>query len=109
MWKAVRELFGDAFGDRLRYKVPLANPPVKDTIQCVNWALRNDLVKFNPAERNVYQSLQAAKADKYGDLDKSSDYKEGRVKTHDADTARYALWEIYGRMYPGNRNNYWIV
>ena len=109
MWKAVRELFGDAFGDRLRYKVPLANPPVKDTIQCVNWALRNDLVKFNHAERNVYQSLQAAKADKYGDLDKSSDYKEGRVKTHDADTARYALWEIYGRMYPGNRNNYWIV
>jgi hypothetical protein len=109
MWSAVKEIFSKAFGDRLRYRVPQQNPSVKDTVQCVNWALRNDLVRFDTKERNVFQSLSAAKLDKYGDIDKSGDNKPSGAKSHETDTARYFLWEIYGRMYPGNRNQYWIV
>jgi hypothetical protein len=109
MWSAVKEIFSKAFGDRLRYRVPQQNPSVKDTVQCVNWALRNDLVRFDSKERNVFQSLSAAKLDKYGDIDKSGDNKPSGAKSHETDTARYFLWEIYGRMYPGNRNSYWIV
>jgi hypothetical protein len=109
MWSAVKDIFSKAFGDRLRYRVPQQNPSVKDTVQCVNWALRNDLVRFDSKERNVFQSLSAAKLDKYGDIDKSGDNKPSGAKSHETDTARYFLWEIYGRMYPGNRNSYWIV
>lgn len=109
MWSAVKDIFSKAFGERLRYRVPQQNPSVKDTVQCVNWALRNDLVRFDPSERNVFQSLSAAKLDKYGDIDKSGDNKPSGAKSHETDTARYILWEIYGRMYPGNRNSYWIV
>jgi hypothetical protein len=47
MWSAVKDIFSKAFGDRLRYRVPQQNPSVKDTVQCVNWALRNDLVRFD--------------------------------------------------------------
>jgi hypothetical protein len=57
------------------------------------------------SERNVFQSLSAAKLDKYGDIDKSGDNKPSGAKSHETDTARYFLWEIYGRMYPGNRNS----
>jgi hypothetical protein len=53
MWSAVKDIFSKAFGDRLRYRVPQQNPSVKDTVQCVNWALRNDLVRFDSKERNV--------------------------------------------------------
>jgi hypothetical protein len=109
MWSAVREVMYKQFGGQLRNKVPLSNPSVKDTIQCVNWALREHLIRFDKAERNVYLSLQAAKADKYGDLDKSSDYKEAGIRTHDADTARYAIWEVYSKLYPGNRNRFYIA
>jgi len=109
MWTAVKEIFYNAFGDRLRYKVPAANPTVKDTIQCMNWALRNGLIRFDRSERNVFLSMSAAKLDKYGDIDKSGDNKAGGAKSHETDTARYLGWEIYGRMFPGNRNQYWVV
>jgi hypothetical protein len=109
MWSAVREIFYKTFGDRMRYKVPSVNPSVKDTVQCVNWALRQNLVRFDPSEKNVYQSLAAAKLDKYGDIDKSADHKSSGAKSHETDTARYMLWEVFGRLYPGNRNQYWIV
>ena len=52
--------------------------------------------------------MSAAKADKYGDIDKKDDYKDGTVKSHDADTARYALWHYYQRDYPGTNKRYWI-
>lgn len=109
MWKTVREVFQKHFGGRVRFIVPPANPPVKDTIQCVNWALRQGLISFAEAERNVYMSLQAARSDKYGEVDKSADYKPTGIKTHECDTARYATWHYYSKLYPGNRGGYYIV
>jgi len=110
MWTAIKEKFHDVFGGTIRYRVPDTNPLVRDTIECCNWSLKNKLVYFDTDDaRDVYNSMVAAKADKYGDIDKKDDYKEGAVKSHDADTARYALWHFYMQMYPGNNKNYWIV
>jgi hypothetical protein len=109
MWKTVKEVFYKTFGERIRFVVPASNPSVKDTIQCANWAFRNGLVDFNDAERNVYMSLQAARSDKYGEVDKSGDYKPTGIKSHECDTARYAIWHYYSQLYPGNRGGYFIV
>ena len=93
-----------------RYIVPKSNPPVKDTIQCLNWALRAGLVLFNYSEKNVYMSLQACKSDKYGEIDKSADYNANTsVRSHEVDTARYAVFQIYKHVYPGNRGGFWVV
>lgn len=101
MWKTIRDAFRKN-NVNFRYLVPKSNPRVKDTIQCVNWALRSGLVTFNKAERNTFMSLQACRADKYGEIDKSIDYNsKGGARTHDADTARYALWHFYQHHYPG--------
>jgi len=109
MWKTVREIFQEFFPD-VRYIVPRSNPPVKDTIQCLNWALRSNLIEFNRDERNVYMSLQAAKSDKFGEMDKSSDYKaEGGAKSHEADTARYAAFHFYQHLYPGGSGRFFVV
>ena len=110
MWKTVKEVFISHFGnDRIRYLVPASNPPVKDTIQCTNWALRSDLVRFADKERNVYMSMQSARADKYGEIDKANDYKPSGIKSHETDTARYALWHFYSKLYPGNRGGVWAI
>ena len=110
MWKTVKEVFISAFGiDRVRFLVPSSNPPVKDTIQCANWAFRSGIVRFAEHERNLYQSLAACKADKYGEIDKSNDYKPSGAKTHEADTARYFLWHAYKTHYPGKRSDFWII
>jgi len=109
MWKGVRDIFYDSFGAMLRFQVPDSNPLVKDTVQCVNWALGKGLVFFDRDEKHVVRSLNAAKLDKYGDLDKTQDYKAEAVRTHDADTARYALWYFFSRHYPGSKNHYFIV
>jgi predicted GNAT family acetyltransferase len=109
MWKTVKEVFISHFGGRIRYLVPASNPSVKDTIQCVNWALRSNLVRFAEKERNVYMSMQSARADKYGEIDKANDYKPTGIKSHETDTARYALWHFYSKHYPGNRGGVWAV
>jgi hypothetical protein len=109
MWTAVREVFSAHFPSTMRYRVPSTNPPVKDTIQCMNWALRNNLVLFDPTERNVFLSLSAAKLDKYGDIDKAGDGKASGAKSHETDTARYLGWHVFGKVYPGNLNRYWVV
>jgi hypothetical protein len=109
MWKMVRDVFQEHFDD-VRNVVPRKNPSVKDTIQCANWALQNNLVRFNRDERNVYMSLQAVKADKYGEIDKSIDYKNTTAtRTHETDTARYAFWHYFQKVYPGRRGGYFIV
>ena len=109
MWKMVRDVFQEHFDD-VRNVVPRKNPSVKDTIQCANWALQNNLVRFNRDERNVYMSLQAVRADKYGEIDKSIDYKNTTAtRTHEADTARYAFWHYFQKVYPGRRGGYFIV
>lgn len=109
MWKTVKEVFISAFPDRVRFLVPPSNPSVKDTIQCANWAFRTDLVRFAESERNVYMSLSSAMADKYGEIDKSNDYKPTGTKSHETDTARYFLWYAYKDVYPGNRGGFWIL
>lgn len=109
MWKTIRDVFSRKKLN-YRYIVPKSNPLVKDTIQCVNWALKNGLVLFNTDERNVYMSLQACRADKYGEIDKSIDYKpESATRTHEADTARYAIFHYFQHIYPGNRGGFFIV
>jgi len=109
MWKTVKEIFEKTFGN-VTYIVPNSNPPVKDTIQCLNWALRMGLIQFNENERNVYNSLQAIKADRYGEIDKSIDYREGTsARTHDGDTARYAVWHYFKYDYPGATGGVFIV
>lgn len=109
MWKMVRKEF-QAECENIRYIVPPKNPPVKDTIQCLNWGLREGLVKFDKEEKNVYMSLSATKADKYGEPDKSMDYKQNsKARSHEADTARYAVWHYLHQIYPGNRGGFFIV
>jgi hypothetical protein len=109
MWKSIRDEF-DRIKLNYRYIVPASNPLVKDTIQCINWALMQGLVKFDTQEKDVYMSLQALKADKYGEIDKSIDYKaESTVRTHPGDTARYACFHYFEHLYPGNAGGYWIV
>jgi len=103
MWQTVKRVFIDILGyDKLRHVVPPSNPNVKDTILCVNWALRSGLVYFNKAERNVFASLASCRADRYGDIDKAGDYRQsGGARSHEADTARYALWYYFNKVYPG--------
>lgn len=102
MWSTVRNIFEDNCRNVV-YIVPKSNPPVKDTIQCLNWALGKNLVSFNQDEKNVYNSLSAMRADKYGEIDKSIDYKQGSsARTHDGDTARYAGWHYFKHYYPGS-------
>lgn len=109
MWKTIRDYFNENL-DNIRYIVPKSNPPVKDTIQCVNWALRQGLVLFNANEKDVFNSLSACKADKYGEIDKSMDYTEtSSVRSHHADTARYAIFHYYKHIYPGNRGGFFVV
>jgi hypothetical protein len=109
MWKTIRDVF-NAKLDNVRYITPKSNPPVKDTIQCVNWALRQGLVLFNEEEKNVYMSLSACRADKYGEIDKSMDYQaNSTARSHEADTARYHVFHKYKHVYPGNRGGFFIV
>lgn len=109
MWKTIRDTF-DRKKLNYHYIVPKSNPLVKDTIQCFNWALREGLVYFDEDEKDVYMSLQAMKADKYGEIDKSVDYKaDGTVRSHPADTARYAGFHYFQHLYPGNQGGFFIV
>ena len=109
MWTAVKEAFGKTLQIPVSYRIPSSNPLVRDTIECCNWALKQGLVRFDrDRAKAAYNSMSAAKADKYGDIDKKDDYKDGTVKSHDADTARYALWHYYQRDYPGTNKRYWI-
>lgn len=109
MWKTIRDVFNRKLPN-VRYITPKSNPPVKDTIQCVNWALKQGLVFFNESERNVYMSLSACRADKYGEIDKAMDYQaNSNSRSHEADTARYHIFQTYKHVYPGNKGGFFIV
>lgn len=101
MWNQIRTVFNDQFPDLVRFVTPNANPNVKDTIQVTNWALRNNLIQFSDAAQTAYRFLVAAKANKYGEIDKSNDYSEGGSKSHEVDTIRYLAHYIYERFFPG--------
>lgn len=112
IWQTVKRGFKDTLsgtGIQVRSIIPTKNPNVKDTIQCCNWAFGQGLVTFDKNEKNVYSSLQAAKADKYGELDKSGDNSPGGAKSHEADTARYFLWHQYKNVYPGGTKRIWAI
>lgn len=110
MWQTIKRVFIDILGyEKLRFVVPAANPNVKNTILCVNWALRNNLVLFARSEKNVFASLSACRADRYGEIDKTGDYRgDSGARSHEADTARYALWYYFNKVYPG-RNRVYIA
>jgi PBSX family phage terminase large subunit len=108
MWMTVRRAFRDN-NVAVRSIVPRSNPNVKDTIQCCNWCLRQNLVIFDKNEKNVYRSVAAAKADKFGEIDKSGDDRPGGAKSHEADTFRYGCWHFYSKLYPGGKKRIWVV
>lgn len=94
MWINVKKEFVSKFGAKVRYIVPASNPNVKDTIQCVNFALSQNRVYFSDSAVNAYRALVSAKADKFGEIDKSKDYTDATVKSHEVDTVRYAIWHL---------------
>lgn len=108
VWMGVRRSFREA-GIDIRNSLPSRNPDVKDTIQCANWALRQNLVIFDENEKNVFRSVSACKADKFGEIDKSGDDKPSGAKTHEADTFRYATWYFFNKLYPGGKNRIWVI
>lgn len=101
MWQQVRKAFKDKFGKQLRYIVPRANPNVKDTIQVLNWALTNDLILFDTKASKAFRSVSAAKADRYGEIDKSNDDSPDGANTHEMDTVRYMAYHIFKKHLPG--------
>jgi len=110
MWKAVRDVFYEAFPKQLRFVVPSHNPPVKDTIECVNWALMSDLLIFDDTNAtNAFRSLTACKFDKYGEIDKAMDNKPSGARTHEADTVRYAVWYHFQKLYPAGKRSFLLL
>jgi hypothetical protein len=106
MWKSVRDVFQKNFPKQTRFIVPKSNPNVKNTIECVNWALGQNLVRFDRTNsKKAYLSMSACTADKYGEIDKSQDNAPNKPRTHEADTCRYEIWRIYQYLY-GGRNRY---
>lgn len=103
MWRQIKGVFEDRFPRQIRYVVPDSNPNVKDTIQVTNWALMKGLISFSEAANVAYRYLVAAKADKYGELDKSNDYNPEGPKTHEVDTIRYLAWHVYNEHFPGTK------
>lgn len=108
IWQTVRRAFKEEEVE-IRSVVPNKNPNVKDTIQCVNWALGQGLVFFDKDEHEVYNSMQSAKADKYGEVDKSSDYTNTGARSHHMDTARYFIFHIFKHLYPGGSGRIWAI
>ena len=96
-WQIVRDFFGRHV-DRYRacVRVPNANPPVKDRINCVNAMLRNHAgdrrILIDPRCKDLIKDLEQVcwKADPYGnslaDLDKSDP-----LRTHVSDALGYWL------------------
>lgn len=108
-WGAIKQAFQHHFPGRVRYVVASHNPNVQNTIQCANWALSNNLVAFNTEAKQCYNALVACRLDKSGSIDKSRDSQPFAARTHEADTARYALWYFFRRTFPGNKSKYFIV
>jgi hypothetical protein len=108
-WGAIKQTFQTAFAVRIRYAVASHNPNVQNTIQCANWALTNGLVGFDTSAKACYNALVACRLDKSGSIDKSKDNAPSGARTHEADTARYALWHYFRRAYPGNNSKYFVV
>jgi hypothetical protein len=107
MWKSIRDVFERRYPGRIRYVVKASNPPIKDTIQCANWALNSNLIAISEPAKKLYNSVVSTKADKYGEIDKSQDYKDGGARSHEMDTFRYAVWYFYGRHY--SKKTFFIV
>jgi hypothetical protein len=96
-WQIVKEFFG-RYPDRFRasFRVPSANPPVKDRVNCVNAMLRNHIGQHrlfvDPKCRQVIQDFEQVswKTDPYGnplaDLDKSDP-----MRTHVSDALGYLV------------------
>jgi len=108
-WGAIKQAFAKGFGSSIRYVVSSHNPNVQNTIQCANWALTNGLVAFDASAKVCYNALVSCRLDKSGSIDKSKDSSPNASRSHEADTARYALWYFFKRTFPGNKSKYFIV
>jgi hypothetical protein len=108
-WGAVKQAFMQAFPGRVRYVVASHNPNVQTTIQCANWAMSNGLVGFDQSAKDVHSSLVSCRLDKSGSIDKSRDNETHGARSHEADTARYAMWHFFKKHFPGNRQKYFFA
>jgi hypothetical protein len=111
MWQKIRKVFVAKFGSRLRYAVPKSNPSVKDTIQLTKWALMTSRIRFNKnLASTALMAVTAAKLDKYGEIDKSNDYKNVAAKSHEVDVIRYLAYDLLNLEYHGinNRKGFFI-
>jgi hypothetical protein len=96
-WQIVKNFFG-RYADRYRasFRVPSANPPVKDRINCVNAVLRNHAGQhrlwIDPQCKQLIKDFEQVcwKADPHGnslaELDKSDP-----MRTHASDAAGYFM------------------
>jgi hypothetical protein len=94
-WQIVKDFFG-RHPDRFRayFRVPSANPPVKDRVNCVNALLRNQAgqnrLRVDQSCKHLIQDFEQVcwKADPHGnplaDLDKSDP-----MRTHVSDAVGY--------------------
>ena len=115
-WQIAKDFFG-RYTDRYRasFRVPSANPPVKDRINCVNAMLRNHAgehrLLIDPRCKQLIKDLEQVcwKADPHGnplaELDKSDP-----MRTHVSDAVGYWIArEFPMRARRGERNGPSIV
>ena len=105
-WQIVRNFFG-RYTDRYRvtFRIPSANPPVKDRINCVNALLRNHAgqhrLRIDPQCKQLIKDLEQVcwKTDPHGnsltDLDKSNP-----MRTHVSDAIGYYVAQEFPRRQP---------
>jgi Terminase large subunit, T4likevirus-type, N-terminal len=100
-WQIVKDFFG-RYPERFRatFRIPSANPPVKDRVNCVNAKLRNHAGQYrvlvNPSCKALIKDFEQVswKTDPHGnplvDLDKSDP-----MRTHVSDALGYLVAKVF--------------
>lgn len=84
-WDLVRQELKPVFGDRLRWRVPDSNPPVRVCVNAVNARLGSGRMKVCRNCKYVIRDLDGVERDEAGDIVK----KAGDPLTHLSDAIRY--------------------
>jgi Terminase large subunit, T4likevirus-type, N-terminal len=100
-WQIVKDFFG-RYPERFHatFRIPSANPPVKDRVNCVNAKLKSHLGQYrvlvNPSCKSLIKDFEQVswKADPHGnslvDLDKSDP-----MRTHVSDALGYLIARVF--------------
>src|SRR5690606_32514133 len=84
-WDLVRQELKPVFGERLRWRVPDSNPPVRVCVNAVNARLGSGRMKVCRTCKYVIRDLDGVERDEAGDIVK----KAGDPLTHLSDGIRY--------------------